>query len=304
MVRIATANFLLVFLDGLGLGAAGADNPLAVSTATPFLTHYFRQPLLSGASCQRENLLLKPVDATLGVSGLPQSATGQTTIYTGQNASAFLGRHQSAFANGSLRSLIDEYGLFKQTLALGRTATLANAYSPEYFYAIAQRCRRYSVCTLLNLSAGLPFRMQYEYDQGAALFWNITGEFPPQRQAKRAAITPEIAGQRLAVLSGDYGVTLFECYLTDYAGHAQDKTQAVRYLQRIDRFLESAIAHLPINVTLIITSDHGNVENLASKRHTFNSVPLFVIGPQASAFSPIQDLTGITPQILSLLKTS
>lgn len=302
------ASFLLVFLDGVGLAEPGANNPLSHLESMPFLNGYLGQKLLTGATLQQETVMLKPIDATLGVEGLPQSASGQTTIYTGQNAAKFLGRHQSGFANGSLRKLIDGYGLFAQALALGRTATLANAYSPSYFYAIANRKRRYSVCTLLNLSAGLPFRMQCEYEQGEAIFWDIVGAVPPARNTRslsekgaRLPISPAVAGERLAKLSGQYGVTLFECYLTDYAGHARDFDQAVRCLKRVDAFLESAIAHLPAHVTLIMVSDHGNIEDLSTKRHTLNKVPLLAVGPQAIAFSQIVDLTGITPQILSCL---
>lgn len=291
---MGNSSFLLVFLDGVGLGNKGSDNPLSTPGSTPSLTRRLGKPLLSETSVHQPELLFKPIDATLGVAGLPQSATGQTTIYTGQNAPEFLGRHQSGFANGSLRQLIDEYGLFSQVIALGKTATLANAYSPEYFYAIARRKRRYSVCTLLNMTAKLPFRMQYEYEQGEAVFWNIVGD-------RHTPISTRAAGQRLASLSAQYNVTLFESYLCDYAGHAQNKAQAVEYLQRIDGFLESAIAHLPSNVTLIITSDHGNVEDLSTKRHTLNSVPLLAIGPQAHEFSTIEDLTDITPKIVQIL---
>lgn len=299
---IERPHFLIIFIDGLGLGKASIHNPLSIPEATPFLTALLGQRLLKGTAVSpSDELVFKPIDATLGISGLPQSATGQAAIYTGQNAPEFLGRHQSGFANGALRQLIDQYGLFSRALALGATATLANAYSPDYFYAIAQRKRRYSVCTLLNLSAGLPFRMQYEYEQGKAIFWNIVGE--ASTTVKREPISPQIAGQRLAALSRKYNVTLFECYLCDYAGHAQDCEKAVTYLQRIDRFLESAIAHLPPNATLILTSDHGNVEDLSTKRHTLNDVPLLVVGPQAREFSQAVDLTGIAPQILSLLKS-
>ena len=301
-------RFLIVFLDGLGLAPSDERNPLSDDTAMPFLSHFLGQPLLEDARLSRDNpgikTWLKPIDATLGVDGLPQSATGQTTIYTGQNAPAFLGRHQSGFANGSLRQLIDEYGLFAQVVKRGKTATLANAYSPDYFYAIAHRKRRYSVCTLLNLSANLPFRMQYEYENGEAIYWDIVGEVSSainRRSGRRTPITPNLSGQRLAALSSRYDVTLFECYLTDYAGHQQNKEQALRCLARIDAFLESAIASLPTDVTLIITSDHGNVEDLSTKRHTLNKVPLITVGPQARAFAQVEDLTGITPCILSLL---
>ena len=304
------ARFLLVFLDGVGLGDPAEHNPLSMAESMPFMRQFLGQLLLKDAALEKENLLLQPIDATLGVEGLPQSATGQTSIYTGQNAPAFLGRHQSGFANGSLRSLIDEYGLFRRAIALGHTATLANAYSPEYFYAIANRKRRYSVCTLLNMTAGLPFRMQYEYERGEALFWDIIGDIPRAKKALTLAdrncqqlLSPQAAGKRLAELSGRYGVTLFESYLSDFAGHAQDKVQAVECLQRIDAFLESAIAHLPANVTLIVTSDHGNIEDLSTKRHTFNRVPLLAIGKRAATFASVYDLTGITPQILTALSS-
>ena len=310
VMAVDRSSCLLIFLDGLGLGAASDRNPLAVPESMPFLSRYLNQKLLKGASLNQANILLKPIDATLGVAGLPQSATGQTTIYTGQNAPAFLGRHQSGFANGSLRSLIDEYGLFRRAIALGHTATLANAYSPEYFYAIANRKRRYSVCTLLNMTAGLPFRMQYEYERGEALFWDIIGDIPRAKKARtlgdrncQQPLSPQTAGKRLADLSGRYSVTLFESYLSDFAGHAQDKVQAVTCLQRIDAFLESAIAHLPANVTLIVTSDHGNIEDISTKRHTFNRVPLLAIGKRAATFASVHDLTGITPQILTALSS-
>jgi 2,3-bisphosphoglycerate-independent phosphoglycerate mutase len=305
------AGFLLIFLDGLGLGTPGPQNPLSCATM-PFLSQYLQdQPLYRGAAVNQAKLLLRAVDATLGVAGLPQSATGQTTIYTGQNAPRFLGRHQSGFANGSLRSLIDEYGLLRQAMALGFNATLANAYSPGYFYAIAQRKRRYSVCTLLNMAAGLTFRMQYEYEAEQALFWDIVGEVPPalnshslSQHGARLPISPAVAGARLARLSANYGVTVFESYLLDYAGHGQNWERAVAYLQRIDGFLESAIAHLPPQVTLIMVSDHGNVEDLSTSHHTLNAVPLLAVGPQAVAFSSVEDLTGVTPTILSLLAAS
>ena len=307
-MTVSPDNFLLIFLDGVGLGTPTKDNPLSMSDSMPYLADYLGQLLLKGASLTGENVLLKGLDTTLGVLGLPQSATGQTTIYTGQNAPAFLGRHQSGFANGSLRQLIDEYGLFKRAIALGHTATLANAYSPEYFYAIAHRKRRYSVCTLLNMTAGLSFRMQYEYERGEALFWDIIGDISRAKKARtlgdrncQQPLSPQAAGKRLADLSGRYNVTLFESYLSDFAGHAQDKPQAVECLQRIDAFLESAIAHLPPNVTLVVTSDHGNIEDISTKRHTFNKVPLLAIGKRAATFAGVRDLTGITPQILATL---
>jgi 2,3-bisphosphoglycerate-independent phosphoglycerate mutase len=297
-----TDSFIFLFLDGVGLGQATPDNPLAQADNTPFLSHLLGAPLLQTTQIYQENLLLKPIDACLGVPGLPQSATGQTALYTGCNAPNFRGKHQTGFANGSLRSLIEKHGIFKQVLQLEGTATLANLYSPQYFHAIAKRRLRYSVGTLLNLTANLPFRMQVEYAAGAALFWDITGELAQYRGIAAPPISPQAAGRRLAWLGQQHTITLFESYLTDFAGHAQDWSQAVAVLQRVDAFLQSLIEHLSSHTTLIISSDHGNLENLATKSHTFNPVPLLLVGPRSADFFSATAITDITPKIVELVK--
>ena len=299
-----SSKYIFIFLDGVGLGDRSPDNPFAQDAITPFLRELLGAPLLAGLGVYRPNLLLKPIDASLGVPGLPQSATGQTALYTGRNAPEFLGRHQTGFANGSLRILIEESGLFKQVLALDKTATHANLYSPGYFEAIAQRRLRYSVGTLLNLTANLPFRMQTDYAQGQAIYWDITGDLAHYRGIDAPPINPQEAGRRLAALGSGYTVTLFECYLPDFAGHSQDMNQAVQILQRIDTFLKSVVSNLPTEITLIVSSDHGNVEDLSTKRHTLNAAPLLAIGPHAWLFKPVEDITGITPKILELIQLS
>lgn len=302
---MAQRKFIFLFLDGVGLGAATAANPLAAGEeATPFLKQLLGAALLITTRQETAQLLLKPIDAQLGVPGLPQSATGQTALYTGCNAPQFRGRHQTGFANGSLRRLIEPYGLLKRIVMQGGTATLANLYSPQYFQDIAQRRRRYSVGTLLNLTAGLPFRMGEDYQRGEAVFWDITGALAQASGIITAPITPQEAGQRLANIAAHHTLTLFESYLTDFAGHRQDRQQAVAVLRRIDALLESLFTRLPAHTTLVISSDHGNIEDLSSKKHTLNPVPLLVVGPDANAFSSITDITGITPRLLTLTAAS
>src|SRR5512145_901748 len=95
-------RIVLFFIDGLGWGPAD-------DVANPTQTYggdLFRLPdppadgqprrLASGAWA-------RPIDACLGVDGLPQSATGQTTMLTGVNAAAALGRHKEGFPGPRLR---------------------------------------------------------------------------------------------------------------------------------------------------------------------------------------------------------
>ncbi len=291
-------QFLLIFVDGLGLGAAGGENPLADAQTMPYLTELLGAPLLAGLTVSKPELLFKPIDACLGVTGLPQSATGQTTLYTGHNAAQFRGQHQSAFANGSLRQLIEPYGIFRQVMDLGLTATQANAYMPGYFEAIANRRRRYAVGALLNLTAPIPFRTIEDYRQGKAVYWDITGDIV-ERYYDAPAISAEVAGKRLIQLAQSHSFTLFETFLPDYAGHHQSREEALAALQRIDALLSTLVQARPENLTLILSSDHGNVEDLSTSHHTLNSVPLLAIGPAISLFAGVTDLTGVTPAILS-----
>jgi len=283
------------------LGESTESNPLAQAHATPFLREFLGGPLLSGLAQNSPQLLFKAINAQLGMPGLPQSATGQTSLYTGRNAPAWLGRHLTGFANGSLRVLIEESGIFRQVLDRGGVPTHANLYSPAYFEAIEKRRIRYSVGTLVGLTAGVPFRMPEAYLRGEAISWDITGFSLTNRGVAAPMITEQEAGQRLAHIGSQHHLTLFECYLPDFAGHTQDMAQALEVLAMVDAFLASVIAHLSPDVTLVVSSDHGNIENLASKSHTLNPVPLLVVGPQAPAFQDIIDITGLTPQIIQAL---
>ncbi len=298
-------KFIYLFLDGVGLGPDNLFNPFSPQNSPLiFLDKLLGASLLAGLEIDRPDLLLKPVDPILGISGLPQSATGQTALYTGRNAPAFLGRHLSGFANGSLRILIEESGLFKQVLEAGGTVTSANLYTPGYFEAIKHRKLRLSAGALLSLTAGVPFRMPEDYEREEALFWDITNQYIYERSPNLSPLSPQEAGKRLALLGSKYDVTLFECYLPDFAGHSMNLAKARQVLEVIDGFIEGILDSKAEDLTLIISSDHGNIENLEIKTHTFNPVPLLVAGPEAKSFRPVKDITGIVPVIVDLIKAA
>ena len=53
---------------------------------------------------------------------------------------------------------------------------------------------------------------------------------------------------------------------------------------------------------LIVTSDHGNVEDLRTKSHTWNPVPTLLFGERAEALAPRLDrLEAFTPAIVATL---
>jgi len=49
--------------------------------------------------------------------------------------------------------------------------------------------------------------------------------------------------------------------------------------------------------TLLISSDHGNVESIAAPAHTRNPVPLLVVGPGVAAFANVESIVGVADAI-------
>jgi len=130
---------IMIFIDGLGLGKDDMINPL-VTNPTPGISRLLggRSLVLATAGFRSGRVALQPVDATLGVEGRPQSATGQASLFTGINASRLLGRHQNAFPGKKLKALLQERGLFQQLKRSGLRGTFANAYRPLIFKAVRE----------------------------------------------------------------------------------------------------------------------------------------------------------------------
>jgi bisphosphoglycerate-independent phosphoglycerate mutase (AlkP superfamily) len=107
-------------------------------------------------------------------------------------------------------------------------------------------------------------------------------------------------------LAEDRSFTLYEYFLTDKAGHDQDSKTAVRLLNALAAFVLELLRHVDLRkTTVILTSDHGNVENLSTRNHTLNDVPTLVWGAHASETARrIKSLVDLAPTILDLVFNS
>lgn len=303
---------MLLFIDGVGLGE---DDPAVNPLVAARMGHL--RGLLGGRPLVRATLPVAgppvwavPTDPTLGVPGLPQSATGQTTIFTGANAARAIGRHLNAYPTPNLKKILHERSIFKQVKERGGHATFLNAYSPAFFQwveagfpKIADRRRSPSASTVAMLASGLPFRSFDDLRGGKAVFHDIDNHTMPTRgYTDIDPIEPEEAGRRAASVAAEHHFTLYEHFLTDYAGHSRDPEMAVAVLERLDRFIGGLLAHLPDDVTLVITSDHGNIEDITVKPHTLNHVATICRGPAAAAIAGrVHHLTDIAPAILDAI---
>lgn len=304
-------RFLFLFLDGIGLSAnSSASNPF-VRAKLPRLRKLLDGQTLIAPSAPHRNqrATLLALDASLGVEGLPQSATGQATLLTGVNVSREIGRHYGPKPNPPISEIIRRDNLFSRLLTQKYRAALLNAYPPRYFGAIESGRRLYSAIPLAVTSAGIPLKTSSDLFAGQALSADFTGEgwreqlgFP-----ETPVLSPRAAGQRLANLAKDYDLSFYEIWLTDYAGHTQDMEQACNILETFDQVLGGLLDRWDDREGLIfLTSDHGNMEDLSTRRHTSNPVPGLVIGAQhlREAFTAnLTDIAAVTPSILQLFST-
>ena len=296
MTTKSDASVLLFFIDGLGIGTRGQYNPFDnLPDAAPLAVfqNEIPEPFLDS--------IVVPTDPRLGVEGRPQSASGQTTILTGVNAPAQLGYHKQGFPNKPLLEIINTHSIFRQLLDAGiKPVTFANAYTDHFF---TERPRWISATTAAVEAAGLTFRSVDDLKNGAAVFMDFTNRILIERGVDVLERTEEQAAAVLARIVSENRFTLYEYFITDKVGHAQDMPLAKTILTSLARFIREVVVRLDLErTTVILTSDHGNIEDLSLRNHTLHAVPTIIWGAQRElAASRIKTLADITPTIVELL---
>jgi len=300
---------LFVFVDGVGVGPADASrNPLAAAPL-PVLQRLLggARPVLEelgeeGAGAARSHMVA--IDATLGVAGRPQSGTGQSALLSGTNTAALLGRHFGPWVPTALREQLARESLFARALAAGHGVAFANAYPAGYMAPGGRGFRRPGAFPLAAHAAGLLTRDESHVHREEALVSSITTDSWRRYVDPAApAVSPAAAGRALARIAARHHLTVFAHYDTDYVGHRGDPDAAARALQLVDDFLGGVLEELPPDVLLVLTSDHGNLEDTTTG-HTTNPVPLLVVGSGARRYlTGARRVTDVASLILGMLGT-
>ncbi len=298
-------SVVFLFIDGVGLGNQHDTNPFFQQTYRGFSAMAGDQSFSVNADeLKDQEHIFKAVDATLDVEGLPQSGTGQATLFSGENAPKEIGKHFGPFPHSGTKHLLEEESLFLKAQSLGKQCRFMNAY-PDIFFQKAQKRNRWTCTTLMTKSAGVELNTTEDVEKERALTAELTQQaWREHLNIDVPQITPETAADRLLEQSANWDLLLHEYYLTDKAGHSQEAEKAARYLNVYDRFLWHLINQKPKEVTIVLCSDHGNIEDLSVKTHTLNRVPLFAYGPGASHFSQAQSILDVTPGILQTIRNS
>jgi len=292
----------LIFIDGLGIGINAARiNPCA-GPDIAFFNHFINDNFPK--AIPYDGLAL-PLDATLGVAGLPQSATGQTALLTGINAAKALGYHLQGFPNEALRTIIYQESILKKIAESGRRAAFMNVYPPIYFeYGPEVLHRKLSVTSHATLASKFKFFNFDDLIHHRAIYQEFTNAALINNGHDLPLFSPEFAGEILAKGVIHYDFSLYEYFQTDQAGHSMDMERARAEILKLERFLFAFLQNLDLSQHFVIlTSDHGNIEDMSVKTHTANSVMALLWGEAKTLVAyQLQSITDIAPLILRLLK--
>ncbi len=288
-------------LDGVGLTAPHPQHPLVARLPT-----LERLGITAPVAQTTDTLVTRAVDARLGVEGLPQSGTGQTTILSGVNAAAAMNRHYGPWISPSLKRLLagnilervsaaggtGTGGTATDGAATGGTVRLANYYPERYLESLETGAVRLNAIATAALGAGA----RLEGAEGLGI--------PPMLRDPNSDATPpgRIADWARAFVTSAATVTIFDEWWTDSLGHEMNLAEGLAFAARLEIFCEVVLREQPADVLFLVSSDHGNFEDLSVKTHTLNPVPLAAVGVGALEFARVTDLTGIAPALGRVLK--
>jgi hypothetical protein len=286
---------IMILIDGFGVPPEGWRNSVyAEVTSNKFIELFEKHSV--------------PIDATMNISGIPQSATGQTAIFTGLPAAKIVGKHVSAFPGKQLIDLIEQQNIFKSILKLNKKATFANAYV-RYTPQELQDKGFASVTTVMSKKSLNEYRNLNHLLSNNAVFHDITRETlkrfePPEKYktSKISEIIPEDAAKHLAKFSDQYDFTLYEYFLSDHAGHKNDFPMLTKVLKNFSIFLTKLSELAKDKFSIILVSDHGNCEDMTTKRHTCNPVPFLVYGKMSTGKEKIKSIDKVYDFILEKFK--
>lgn len=297
---------ILIFVDGLGWGTVDP----AVNPQHAYGGGVFRFGEAAAAQAGPVPAWgggwARAIDAVLGVPGVPQSATGQTTLLSGVNAQGAIGQHLTGFPNQALRDILREHSVLRQLARRGAPARFLNAFRPRFWELPAEKQWALSATTVANLAAGLPFFTLDDLSAGRSIYQDFTNA---ELIARGFAVPPLTAAQAGGVLARAAreggGFTLYEYFLSDKAGHTGDAAVIAGELEKMDAFVRATLAELEGELAdgralVLLTSDHGNLEDATTRRHTTNPVPLLAWGAGArDLVAGVSRLDQVTPAIVA-----
>ncbi|GAB4153388.1 MAG: metalloenzyme [Candidatus Promineifilaceae bacterium] len=303
-------SVLLFFMDGVGMGEPDPEVNPFVTADMPRLTELLGEGwyLADRGRVTTARATLVPTDANLNMPRSPQSATGQATILTGRNVSALIGQHYGPKPDSQIAAILAEGTLFQEVVAAGGRAALITPYPERFFAGIDSGLRLLSAVPLAAVSAGLPLMTVDDLRAGRAISPDFTGQawrdFLGYDDVPIFSLNE--AGRRIAHIAYQHHFSFFEHWPTDHRGHRGSLAEARQHLEMVDGAIGGILdawAEADDQGLVIITSDHGNIEDKTHRQHTLNPVPTILVGQGHVQLSHlIHDLSDIATVVRQALQ--
>lgn len=300
-------HILMLFLDGIGLGDDDpAVNPFAIAHMPTLLELTNGQRWLRQTGRQKnDRALFIPTDPRMGIPGRPQSASGQAAILTGLNIPQIIGEHYGPKPNREVRRLLAEDNFFKRVNRSGKRSALLDAYPPSLHHDFERgKTLRSSIQQAAHEAGQQLFGLE-ELKLRKALTPEWTGNAWHKylKLTETPIYTPYEAGKLLVKISREYDFAFHSHWMTDLVGHRGPLERGVELLELFDGVMTGVLEEWDDDEGLIImTSDHGNLEDIGNRNHTENDIPTLIIGRAKSAFADsFKDISDYVPRMARLL---
>ncbi|ABJ77170.1 metalloenzyme [Leptospira borgpetersenii] len=302
-----------MFIDGIGFGPDDPETNPFSRYANSFFLPLAGKSIPDNAPESLKNTIFLKTDASVGIKGLPQSATGQTSLWTGINACKVLQRHLSGFPTFTLKKIISKYSIIRVLEEYGFKADLLNCYTPAFSEHVKKNPRHLSASTLIQMASDKPLKGMEDLRQGKGLYMDITHEYLKEFSKGYLNDSDELFQIRDPYKTGksiirnckedNYTLCIYEFFLTDKIGHKMHWEAAEKYIGELESFLMGVLEELNSKEDqLIVTSDHGNLENLSVDVHTLNQVPTILYGKYTSQMEKkIRSIVDIPSAIYDVL---
>lgn len=311
-------RLIFLFVDGCGVGRRDSDNPF-FRAGCRFL------PFWSGGMRLGDGTPLAAIDACLGIPGAPQSASGQTALFCGATAGEIGGRHRNGYPDLPLRRLVRERNLLSRLCRQGVAARYLNAYPAHerlftsrhvrieadgrlwFSGRFPERFKRMvSVTSCMLLASGQRPFSAADIRAGRALYQDYGNRSLIAQGLRLPEFTPVQAAAVLRGASRRFPFVLYEYFQTDVYAHRRGPEECAALVRDLDDLLGALLAGLdPGRDTLVLTSDHGNLEDLSLRGHTRNPVPFLAWGRHGARLRrSVRSISDVAPAILELYELS
>ncbi len=240
-------RLIFIFVDGCGVGAADAGNPF-------FLADSRNLPFWRGAMALADGTPVKAIDATLGIAGAPQSASGQTALFCGATAAELAHRHRNGYPDRALRQVILKKNLLSRLAAKGVAARFLNAYPAHeelftsrhvrilpdgrlwFSAAFPERFKRMvSVTSCMLLASGQKPFGAGDIRAGKALYQDYSNRSLIEKGLSLPEFSPDQAARdHFQGAARRFDFILYEYFQTDLYAHRRPLEECVALVRDLD----------------------------------------------------------------------